>query len=67
MQLTITEMVFFEQGCESSSFQLISSFLKNFMCQNFSFFFYFHPIFGIFTRFQAVFPRFLFVASHTPV
>ena len=53
------------QGCESSSFQLISSFLKIFLCQNSSFFFYFQPIFGIFPRFHAVFPRFLPVALHT--
>ena len=53
------------QGCESSSFQLISSFLEIFLCQNFTFFFYFQPIFGIFIQFQVVFPRFLSVTSHT--
>ena len=53
------------QGCESPSFELISSFLKMFLCQNFSFFFYFEPIFGIFTQFHAVFPCFLSVVSHT--
>ena len=47
-------------------FQLISSFLKIFLCQNFSFFFYFQPIFGILPWFHSVFPRFLHVASHTP-
>ena len=35
------------QGCESSSFQLISSFLKILVCKNFSFFVYFQPIFDI--------------------
>ena len=39
-------------GVCSSSFQLISSFSKFFLCQNFSFFFYFQPIFVIFTRFH---------------
>ena len=53
------------QGCESSSFQLIPSFLKIFFCQNLSFFFYFWPIFGSFTQFHAVFPCVLSVASHT--
>ena len=38
-------LAYMYQGCESSSFQLISSFLKIFLCQNFSFFFYFQPIF----------------------
>ena len=52
-----------KQACESSSFQLISSFLKIFWCQNVSFFFSFQPIFGIY----AVFPCFLPVASHTSV
>ena len=47
------------QGCESSSFELIFSFLKIFLCQNFSFFFYFQPIFGILPGFHSVFPRFL--------
>ena len=53
------------QGCESSSFQLISSFLKIFWCQNFSLIFYFQPFFGILPWFHAVFPCFLPVASHT--
>ena len=54
------------QGCESSSFQLISLFFENFLVlQNFNFFFYFQPIFGIFTQFHSVFPCFLLVASHT--
>ena len=52
-------------GCESFSFQQISSILKIFLCQSFSFFFNFQPIFGIFTQFHAVFPCFLSVASHT--
>ena len=55
-----------QQGCESSSFQMISSFLKKFLCQNFSFFFDFQPSFGCFTQFHTVFPQFLSVASHTP-
>ena len=45
----------------------ISSFLKIFLCQNFSFFFYFKPIFGILPLFHGVFPCFLHVASHTSV
>ena len=55
------------QGCECSSFWLITSFLKIFLCQIFSFFFYFQPISGIFTQFHTVFPPFFFlsVASHT--
>ena len=52
------------QGCESSSFQLISSFLKIFLCQNFRFFFYFQPICGILPNFM-LFPFFVCVASHT--
>ena len=48
-------------GCESSSFQLL------FLCQNFPFFSYFQPIFGILTQFHTVFPRFLSEASHTSV
>ena len=32
-----------------------------------AFFFYFQPIFGIFTQFHAVFPHFWSVASHTSV
>ena len=58
-------MSLFRQGCESSSFQLISLSLKIFLCQNFSFFFYFQPIFGIFTQFHLVFPCLLSVAFHT--
>ena len=53
------------QGCESSSFQLISLFLKIFLCQNFSLFYYFQPIFGIFAQFHTVFSSFLYVVSHT--
>ena len=49
---------YYYQGCESSSFQLISSFLKIFLCQNFSFFFYFQPIFGILPNFRLFFPFF---------
>ena len=40
-------------------------FWAGFLCQNCSFFFYFQPIFGIFTQFHAVSPLFLSVASHT--
>ena len=43
---------------ESFSFQLTFSFLKIFICQNFSFFFYFQPNLAIFTQFHAVFPCF---------
>ena len=43
------------QGCESSSVQLISLFLKIFLCQNFCFFIYFQPVFSIFTQFMLFF------------
>ena len=50
------------QGWETSSFQLISLFLTIFLCQNFSLFFYFQPIFGIFTQVHTV-----FVFGHWPL
>ena len=65
IQLQVNTSVF-PHGCESSSFQLISSFLTICLSQNFSFF-YFQPIFDIFTKFHTVFPCFLSVCSHTPV
>ena len=52
------KIVMFLQGCESSSFQLNSSYLEVFLCQNFSFCLYFQPVFGIFTQFHDVFPHF---------
>ena len=56
--------IFIIQGCESSSFQLISSVLKIFLCQNFSFIFYFQPIFGILPWFHGVFLTFACGLSH---
>ena len=46
------------RGVRVSSFQLISLFLNIFLCQNFSFFVSFQPIFGSFTQFHTVFRRF---------
>ena len=54
---------FLLQGCESSSFLLISSFLKIFFCQNFSFFLLFS---AYFCHCYPIFPCLSFVASHTP-
>ena len=53
------------KGCESSSFQLISSFLKTSLRQNFSFFFCFRLLQGIFTQFHTVFSHFVSVATYT--
>ena len=47
------------QGCESSPFQLISLFLKILLCQNFSFFFHFQPIFWHFYPISCCFSLFL--------
>ena len=44
------------QGYKSSFFSADFLFLKIILCQNFSFFFYFQPIFGILPCFHSVFP-----------
>ena len=56
------------QGCEGSSFPLISLFVKNYFEHSLfsSVFFYFQPSFAIFTQFHAVFPCFSSVVPHTP-
>ena len=54
-----------KQGCESSSVQLISSFLKIFLCQNFNFFFYFQP--RLFLAFYPDFTVFFLVFCMWPL
>ena len=52
------------QGCESSSFRLISSFLKIFLCQNFSFFLI---IFSLFLTFDPDFTVFFLIFCMWPL